>query len=101
MSFVTTMQDGAAVIRVPARFDFRRIGDFHGAVDKVFEQRLADEIVIDLSDTEYLDSAALGMLLVLRDRARGERAGVVLASARGTVSNVLSAANFAKLFAFR
>lgn len=101
MSFATTMQDGAAVISVPSRFDFRRLQDFHSAIDQAVAHAPGDEIVVDFARTDYVDSAALGMLLILRDRARGHSKSVVLTAARGSVSNVLKIANFSKLFAFR
>ncbi|HEX8962435.1 MAG TPA: STAS domain-containing protein [Rhodocyclaceae bacterium] len=101
MSFATTTQDGCAVISVPARFDFRLMQDFHAAMDDAVAQRPGSEIVVDLGGTDYLDSSALGMLLVLRDRARHQSKSVVLARARGSVGNLLRIANFGKLFDFR
>ncbi len=101
MSFATTMQDGNAVISVPARFDFRLMRDFHNTVDDVVATQPGKEIVVDLGDTHYLDSSALGMLLVLRDQARHRSKSVVIARARSAVRDVLNIANFGKLFDFR
>lgn len=69
MSFATTMQDDATVIRVPSRFDFRVAQEFDKTADAA-TRATGGEIVIDFAETDYLDSSALGMLLVLRDRAR-------------------------------
>jgi anti-anti-sigma factor len=56
------------------------------------------ELEIDLGKVEYLDSSALGMLLLLRERAENSRKRVMLSNCRGTVKQVLDIANFGKLF---
>ncbi len=100
MNLATIMHDDSSVIKLPARFDFQLMQDFRAAVDGIIDQSPCRRIVIDFASTEYLDSAALGMLLVLRDRARGSGKAVILAKARGAVKDVLEIANFGKLFAF-
>ncbi len=101
MSFVTTVQDDSITISLPARFDFRRMRDFHSAIEGVIEKSPGDQIVVDFAATEYVDSSTLGVLLVMRDRARGSGKSVVLAGARGAVRETLKIANFEKLFAIR
>lgn len=98
MSFATTTQNDATVIRVPSRFDFRVVPDFTRSVD-VATRAAAGEIIIDFAETSYLDSSALGMLLILRDRARAAGKSVVLARAGMAVKAVLGIANFQKSLA--
>lgn len=100
MNFATTMQDDTTVIRVPARFDFRVARDFDTMADAA-TRGPGGEIVIDLAGTQYLDSAGLGMLLVLRDRARSAGKSVVLARAGATVKQVLEIAKFKQIFEIR
>ena len=50
--------------------------------------------VIDFSKTDYIDSAALGMLLVLRERAGGDNARIVLSGARADVKRILDISGF-------
>ncbi|MGE5465806.1 MAG: STAS domain-containing protein, partial [Ignavibacteria bacterium] len=69
--------------------------------DEVIQRRPEGRILVDFANTDYLDSAALGMLLILRDRARRYGRSVVLASASGAVRDVLNIANFSKLFDIR
>lgn len=54
------------------------------------------EFILDFAAVAYLDSAGLGMLLLLRDRTAGKR--VVLAHCIHGVKAVLKMANFDKLF---
>ncbi len=101
MTFATTLQNQSAVISVPSRFDFRLMQDFRVTADHVINRGTGSEIVVDLTRTDYLDTAGMGMLLVLRDRARAGGKAVVLAHATGAVKESLEVANFGTLFEFR
>ncbi|KXX64740.1 STAS domain-containing protein [Marichromatium gracile] len=86
------------IISIEGRFDF--------SLHKVFRDAYRDlspatmRFVVDLGDATYLDSSALGMLLLLREHAGGERAQVRIINAQGDVMRVLKIANFDRLFAF-
>jgi anti-anti-sigma factor len=82
-------------IIIKGRFDFSTHQDFRGAYEK---EAQAQRIVVDLTGTSYLDSSALGMLLLLRDHAGGERADVQLVGCNADVIKILTISNFAKLF---
>lgn len=55
-------------------------------------------IEIDLENVDYLDSSALGMLLLLREKARALDKVVTLNRCHGLALKVLNVANFDKLF---
>lgn len=101
MNFVTTIQADSIVIRVPPRFDFRFMGEFRIHMETAIDDGQGSELVVDLSDTTYVDSSAMGMLLVLRDRARAKGKYVVIARAEGVVKTALQRAKFEQIFDFR
>jgi anti-anti-sigma factor len=92
-----TSRDGSTAIVLQGRFDFNAHREFRDAVDRALKES-APEIKVDLAGVEYLDSSALGMLLMLRDKAKGAGKSVTLANARGAVKQVIEIANFGKLF---
>lgn len=92
-----TSRDGNTVIVLQGRFDFNTHREFRDAVELALHEA-APEIRVDLAGVEYLDSSALGMLLMLRDKAKGAGKAVVLANPRGAVRQVIDIANFGKLF---
>jgi anti-anti-sigma factor len=51
-----------------------------------------------MAGVEYLDSSALGMLLILKERAGATNKRVAITNCRGAVKQVLDIANFGKLF---
>lgn len=93
-----TNRDGNTVIVLQGRFDFNAHREFRESVDQAVKEA-PGTIRIDLAGVDYLDSSALGMLLMLRDKAKGAGKEVALANARGAVKQVIDIANFGKLFA--
>lgn len=83
-------------IRVTGRFDFSA----HQAFRDAYENQApgAGSYTIDLRDTSYLDSSALGMLLLLRDHAGGDRAQVSIVNCNADVKKILKISNFEQLF---
>ena len=90
--------DNRAVIQLQGRLVVNALREFREAVDSALAGT-AKEIQVDLGGVDYLDSSALGMLLMLRDKAKGAGREVSLAKCTGAVKQVLDIANFGKLFA--
>lgn len=89
--------DGKEVrIRVKGRFDFEQHQEFRAAYRNTAGPGV--RYIVDLAQTEYMDSSALGMLLLLREHAGGEFADVTIADASEGVRKVLDIANFGRLF---
>jgi len=83
-------------IHVSGRFDFGLHQDFR----KASEQAKGDvnHIIVDLGKVDYLDSSALGMLLVLRDRVGENKSAVKIKNIKPDVKKILEIANFNQLF---
>lgn len=98
MSVTTSMEDGgrAITIKVSGRFDF----SVHPAFRDAYEHLTAtvEHYRVDLSDASYLDSSALGMLLLLRDHAGGDSASVEILKCNPDVRKILTISNFDQLF---
>jgi len=87
-----------AVIKLNGRFDFNTHRDFRGAYEPLLADAELKGVMVDFSGVDYLDSSALGMLLMLRDKMGGASKEVGLSGVRGNVKQVLDIANFGKLF---
>jgi HptB-dependent secretion and biofilm anti anti-sigma factor len=98
MQLTVTQAGSQGCIKLTGRFDFNCHREFRDAYEQLLGEPCAKEIVIDLAAVEYLDSSALGMLLMLRDKAMAAQKKVELSSVRGNVRLVLDIANFGKLF---
>lgn len=89
---------GTGVIRLSGRFDYTTRSQFMAAAEDCVEQAPAGEIRVDMTGLEYIDSSALGMLLMMRDKARKLDKTIALANARGRVREVIDTAQFDRLF---
>lgn len=87
---------GNCVIAIAGRFDFSCHPEFRAAFSTLMP---GSEVVVDFGSTTYIDSAALGMLLLLRDRV-GDARQIRLANCKGQPDQVLRIANFHKLFRY-
>jgi anti-anti-sigma factor len=97
----TSIHDRVAVIRVKGRFDDLASAAFRESSRNITAAAGPEQIEVDLGEVDYIDSTALGCLLLLRDGARMNGKTVVLVGINGTVAPVLSMANFSRLFAYR
>lgn len=91
-------ESGRADLKLSGRFDFNAHREFRSAYEPVMVDMEVKSLNIDLAAVEYLDSSALGMLLMLRDKASAANKTLALANVRGAVKQVLEIANFGKLF---
>ncbi len=83
-------------IEVRGRFDFSCRADFRATYASATR---GTKFIVDMSGVDYVDSAALGMLLLLRDHA-GSAEHVMISGCKGQPDQVLKIANFHKIFRF-
>jgi anti-anti-sigma factor len=98
MAITVQIRDNAARIAMSGRFDFQVHREFKDAYTPLIEDAAVREIGVDLNKVDYIDSSALGMLMLLNERAKGGNKSVVLQNPSGVVSQVLEVANFSRIF---
>ncbi|MBF0284079.1 MAG: STAS domain-containing protein [Magnetococcales bacterium] len=83
------------VIHLPEEFNFK----VQRAFRKTYEQYPPNrDFVLDFNEVKFVDSSALGMLLVFRDFCGGEQARVRISKPSSAVRNMLEIARFNELF---
>ena len=90
-------QDGKKIqINVKGRFDYVVSQEFREA----YRHSMDDGITyhVDLSNADYMDSSALGMLLLLREHAKGHGGAVYIERPSEQINAILKVANFEQLF---
>lgn len=89
--------DGSArTITVVGRFDFGLYRDFRATYRDIPKNQC--RYVVDLKSADYMDSSALGMLLLLREHAGEEAGRIRIANCRPDISRILAIAAFDRLF---
>lgn len=89
-------QGNTRTLRIDGKFDFK----LHRSFREMYETAPSEiaNFVIDLSKTQYMDSSALGMLLLLLEHVGGDRKRARIVNCNAEIRKILEIANFDKLF---
>jgi anti-anti-sigma factor len=97
MSVTSSRSDdgNSLVIRISGKFDFSVHSEFRAAYKN---EKVSGEFLVDLGQTDYLDSSALGMLLLLKEYAESLSSSVRIINAGAEIKEIMIIASFDKLF---
>lgn len=79
-------------IALSGRITFADHTDMNALIATI-KEKAGRMVTIDLTAVEFIDSSALGMLLLIRD-AVGGQSGLSIQNARGQVKRIMSLARF-------
>ena len=91
------VEDNVVTISLLESFDIGCYESFNDSY-KPYLSQAENVFVVNMEKTTYLDSSALGMLLLLRDRTGGDRERVIITNVGESVMEILKVANFHQLF---
>lgn len=95
----TLSQDKSSLtIHVDGRFDFNLHKDFRELYSSYNAENKIKEYIVDLSNTKYMDSSALGMLLLLREYSGGDGGNIHIKGCNSEIQEILEISNFDRLF---
>lgn len=95
MEYECNSSSGALRIKLKGEFTFADNEQFRGAVQVIFGSPLK-EIALDFSSLEFIDSAALSMLLVLQESCTKKSKKLMIYNSFGRVKEVLEEMKFSK-----
>lgn len=98
MGVTTQISDDSktVTIKINGRFDFSNQKEFRNAYrDNCNPGQL---FTVELNHTEYMDSSALGMLLLLKEHADNNKGKVILKQPSADIKKILDMANFDRQF---
>lgn len=97
MEYTQTIEDGIMTITMQGQFTFSDNQSFRNIAEDVPKHGLS-QVILDVADIDYVDSAALGMLLLLRDIAEKKHIAVTIKGAQSQVKKVFDVSRFDQLF---
>lgn len=83
------------------QFDFNSHREFRQACESVIGNPNVGEVQIDFQKVTYLDSSALGMLLLVKEKVNAVNKALALVNCKDSVKQVLEIACFGKIFSIR
>jgi anti-anti-sigma factor len=86
------------LVALPERFDFNSHQAFNSQCEALLGDSDGKRIVLDFSRVSYVDSSALGMLVLLHRKALPLGKRLAIRGARGVAKEVLDIANMHRLY---
>lgn len=98
MSLETQLSSDEKVLTIymEEKFDFGKVQDFRDAYLQINDS--VNTIVVDLANTEYMDSSALGMLLNMQKTMSDKITSFKIVHCRPQVGKILKISRFDKKF---
>lgn len=97
MEYHSHITDRTMTISMQGQFTFSDNGTFRTILDEL-KDRALQNVSVDFSHVDFIDSAGLGMLLLLRDECEQHGISITLASASGQVEKIFMVSKFDQLF---
>ncbi len=93
-----SMEGGVLTLKLQGRFDFKARRIFRDNYETTLNEAGVRALDIDLGEVDYMDSSALGMLLLVKERATAIDIPLRLTQCVNSVRQILDIANFGKIF---
>ena len=88
--------DGNEVeLTIKGRFDCNEHAEFRNSYRN---ENPAADYIVNMQNADYLDSSALGMLLLLREHAGSDNAKISIINTPAEIMKIFKSANFETLF---
>lgn len=97
MEIATHLKQGTYDVTMRGKFTFNDHPIFREILQHIASDE-AQKIVFHMAQVEFVDSAALGMLLLARDEAEKHKKHLVISGSVGQVKKMFDMANFSTLF---
>ncbi len=97
MDFTQSTEGTTTKFDLKGKFTFSDHENFREIISAI-KNKKSQTIMINFAGVEFIDSAALGMMLIARDEAGKSGASLILKSPEGQVDKMFSVSKFDSLF---
>jgi len=97
MDYTKSIDGSTCKVKVKGRFTFSDHTSYKELFD-VFNDEKLDKLELDINEVEFVDSAALGLLLLTRDEAEKTGKTLSIVGPQGQVKKMFEISRFYELF---
>ena len=98
MNIVAKQVGSEFSLALSGRFDFNAHRDFRNGYEPALQNSYIKTLNLNMEKVDYLDSSALGMLLLLNEKARASNIEVIISSCTANIKKIIEVANFSRIF---
>lgn len=99
MEMITRTDGGLFSVTLRGKFTFNDNPEFRGILEKIGHKDI-HQTIFHMDDVDFVDSAALGMLLLAYDEAKKHSKSLLLSGVNGQVKRIFAMARFEQFFKF-
>ena len=96
MEYSINSDGGTCTISLSGKFGFEDSSEFRKLIGGLAEQK-GNNVIVDLDGLQSIDSAGLGMIILLNDAATDNSINLQISGAKGQVRKMLDISNFSEL----
>lgn len=97
MELSTHIHGEALHVELKGKFTFSDNPQFRAVIESLADADI-QQVVLHMGEVEFVDSAALGMLLLAHDEAKKHHKSISIKHVNGQVKRILQLARFEELF---
>jgi len=98
VSYEIDSEANTITIAVSGHFDFRLVTEFRRAYSAI---AAPSQVIVDLQNTDYIDSSGLGILIYLRKHFNCNKEDIHLINCNNEVQKTFTVARFNKMFVIK
>ena len=98
MDINVTKENFTTTVKLDGNFNYSNHKQIKDLIEPIIEDFNCKTLCFDFDGVSYIDSSALGMLLLIREKVFNESKELKLINVKGIVLDVFEIANFKKLF---
>ena len=100
MDITTQNDNGTYNVTLSGKFTFTDNPEFRTILDKISDANIS-KVILHMERVEFVDSAALGMLLLAYDESEKHKKALLLEGVNGQVKRIFAMARFEQFFKFQ
>lgn len=89
------MMEDTIIVKIPEKFDYSKNAEFKAAYS---DKSTKNTFILDFSETRYIDSASLGMLLLLKEYTGGSADKIQFIHCSPEIMKFFKICHFDKMF---
>lgn len=101
MKILTAQDGGDFVVRLVGEIDHHSAALMRREIDEMLEKKKPSRLILDLGETDFMDSSGLGLILGRLRRCEENRVGLVLVNPTEAIMKILRLAGVDNMLEIR
>ncbi|MGI6144156.1 MAG: STAS domain-containing protein [Peptococcia bacterium] len=97
MSLILNSKKNTLIVRVDGDFDLVTANEFREKIDHSLEETVSQNLLLDLTKTNFIDSSGLGVILGRYRKVKANQGEVIICGAKPAIVNIFEVSGITSL----